>query len=209
VSYKVILFDLGGVIFTDFFSGGEISPADALQLPPQVVLDAYTKTDLPSYCKNELSDEARWRLFVSELGLPETSIQMCIDEYYQSYQIIPEPVALLEELAKDGTYKLGILSDQPMGVTNYLRKTHPNIFSFFDPALVLISAEVGLSKKETNHAIYKLAMERAGVAAQDILFVDNSLYNIDNAKSLGIGTYLFDIKEVDVAKLVETLRKQL
>lgn len=32
---KVVLFDLGGVVFTDFFSGGETGLAEALNLLPK------------------------------------------------------------------------------------------------------------------------------------------------------------------------------
>lgn len=209
MSHEVIYFDLGGVVFTDFFSGGEVGLSEALQLSSQAVLDAYQKTDLSGYCKDELSDEVRWKSFVDELGLPESCVQTCIDEYYRSYQIIPETVTFLKELARAGTHKLGVLSDQPMGITNYLRKTYPDIFSLFESELVLISAEIHLSKKDADLAIYKLAIERAGITAPEALFVDNSSHNIDNAKSLGIGAYFFDIKEVEAAKLLDGLRQQI
>ena len=91
MSYKVLYFDLGGVVFRDFFSGGEVGLSNALRLKPQVILDAYKKTDLPEYCKDELSDETRWKLFIDELGLSDGYLQTCIDEYYRSYQIIAEP----------------------------------------------------------------------------------------------------------------------
>lgn len=209
MSYKVLYFDLGGVVFRDFFSGGEVGLSNALRLKPQVILDAYKKTDLPEYCKDELSDETRWKLFIDELGLSDGYLQTCIDEYYRSYQIIAESVAFLQELSNDSAYKLGILSDQPIGIAKYLRKTYPNIFRLFNAELALISADIHLSKNDTNQVIYKYAIDRAGVTAPEILFVDNSSSNIDNAKSLGISTYFFDIKKVEIARLVEGLRAQL
>ena len=206
---KVVLFDLGGVIFSDFFSGGEIDLSKALGISPKVTLDAYIKTDLPAYCKNEATDEQRWKSFIAEVGLPETKIQTCIDEYYKSYQIFPDAVAFLKVLKEESKYKLGILSDQPIGIAKYLQKEYANIFGLFDPNLVIISAEVGLSKKDTDFKIYKLAIEKAQVSSREILFVDNSLHNVDSAKSVGMDTYYFDMKNQPISVLLKDLQEKL
>lgn len=206
---KVILFDLGGVVFKDFFSGGETGLAKALGLSSKTILTAYVKTDAPAYCKNELTDENRWKDFVKEVGLSEAKIQICIDEYYKSYQLLPETLTFLEHLKKDNNYKLGVLSDQPIGIANYLREEYPNVFSLFDPTLAIISAEVGLSKKDSNFKIYKLAIEKSQVYPNEILFVDDSMHNIQKAKSVGMKTYYFDIENQPISKLLKGLKEKL
>lgn len=206
---KAIFFDLGGVIFSDFFSGGEISLSQSLGLSRKVTLDAYVKTDIPGYCKNEITDKERWKTFVQELGLSEVKIQTCIDKYYQSYQIFPETVTFIENLKRENRYLLGVLSDQPISVAKYLRKKYQSAFNLFDPNLTIISAEVGFSKKDTNLAIYKLAIEKSKVSTNEILFVDNSLHNIESARSVGMDTFYFDIKNQSISILLKMLRNKL
>lgn len=75
---KVIYFDLG-VVFTDFFSGGEDKLASRLALRSQEVLDSYVKTDIAEYAKGSMTDEDRWRLFTNSLGLADSFIPVCID----------------------------------------------------------------------------------------------------------------------------------
>ena len=48
---KVIYFDLGGVIFTDLFSGGEVKMAKSLGLTCEELLSVYRKTDVADYPK--------------------------------------------------------------------------------------------------------------------------------------------------------------
>jgi len=203
---RVLFFDLGGVVFTDFFSGGEKKLAEVLNVPPSKLLDVYLKTDVPSYSKGGITDLERWKLFTDELGLPKSYADICINEYYKSYEQIKETVDLIRELALDGRFRLGILSDQPKGVTDYLRKSYEDVFNLFDQNLVVISAEVKLSKKDPELDIYKLAIERSGLSVEDIVFIDNSQNNIDNAESIGIQGFFFDFKEKTPKVLVEDLR---
>lgn len=206
---KVMFFDLGGVIFTDFFSGGERGLVEVLGQPSEEVLSAYVTTDAASYCKDQLSDENRWKSFVNALGLPESIIQTCIDEFYKSYHLFPDSLKFLEDLKKENTFRLGILSDQPMGIAKYLREKYKQVFTVCDPNLTIISAEVGLSKKDQDLGIYKLAIERSGVSPDEILFVDNSLHNAECAQSVGMQTYFFDIKNYSVKILLDGLRTRL
>jgi putative hydrolase of the HAD superfamily len=55
---------------------------------------------------------------------------------------------------------------------------------------VVLSFEVGLRKPDP--AIYRLALERVGVAAEDAVFVDDQPAYCDGAAALGIETFLID-----------------
>lgn|GEM_PF-3987552 len=204
---QTLFFDLGGVVFRDFFSGAVTEFAQKLGLPAETVLAAYVKTDVPVYCKNLLDDEERWKLFVDELHLPEAEIEPCIESFYESYQLFPQTVALLQELLAMKRYRFGVLSDQPMGVAQYLRNEHQNVFDLFASELVIISAEIGLSKRDPDLEIYKEAIRKSGDAADKILLVDNALHNIENAKSLGMQTYYFDIEHKPIEELIKELKE--
>lgn len=206
---KVLYFDLGGVIFTDLFSGGEVKMAKFLGLTCEELLSVYRKTDVADYPKGKINDEQRWKLFTNELGLPDPFITSCIQEYYKSYLPIKDTIDFIHKLSQDGRYSLGVLSDQPSGVTNYLRSSFKKVFELFEPNLILISAEIGLSKKDADFAIYKSAIEKSNVDIEDILFIDNSKNNIDNAATLGIDSFFFDIINISPENLIIDLKKCL
>ncbi len=206
---QVLLFDLGGVIFTDLVSGGEQGFAEALGLPVARALEVYRKTDLAVWDDDDMDDWTRWGLFVRELGWPEDKIPLCIEAYQAAYRPIPETVAFLQQLHAEGRYRLGVVSDQPMSEDQALNSAYPDIFGLFDPLLTIISAEAGLAKKEPDGAIYKLAAERAQTDPGAILFVDNMGRNITAAQAAGLQTFLFDVTNVPVATLIARLQQTI
>jgi FMN phosphatase YigB (HAD superfamily) len=87
----------------------------------------------------------------------------------------------LSRLAQRKDLQLGVLSDQPNVAIDHLTDAYAGIFKLFKPELILISAKIDLSKKDEDLAIYKLAVQKAGLEPGQTLFVDNSLHNIENA----------------------------
>jgi putative hydrolase of the HAD superfamily len=57
----------------------------------------------------------------------------------------------------------------------------------------ILSFEVGAMKPD--HAIFRRALEQAGVAAEEALFVDDHLPNVDAALSMGIDAFQFLSRE--------------
>ena len=94
----------------------------------------------------------------------------------------PDPVmfALAEELRSYGV-RVGLLS-------NSWGNTYPRarIDALFDP--VVISGEVGLRKPHA--AIYALALDRLGVPAERVLFIDDAEPNVLGARSVGLQALL-------------------
>lgn len=96
--------------------------------------------------------------------------------------MLPDPAmfALAEELRGLGL-RVGLLS-------NSWGNTYPRerIDALFDP--VVISGEVGLRKPDA--AIYRLALDRLGVAAERTLFVDDAEPNVRGARAVGLQALL-------------------
>ena len=100
--------------------------------------------------------------------------------------IIPNPdtIALIRELKS--RYRVALLSNAMSGYLHFaLDKC--GIADLFD--FVIVSAEVKLVKPDP--AIFRLALERAGVVAKDALMIDDVEKNLDGAKAVGIDGYLF------------------
>lgn len=207
---KVIFFDLGGVIFQDFFSGGAEFFAQKFHLPVKQISKAYQETDSALYCKDEVTDKQRWENFAEKIGISSEKVPVFIQAFYESYQLFPKSVHLLTKLKQEyPTIELGILSDQPLDVAKYLRKKFPDVFGLFDTDITLISAEIGMSKKDPDLKIYEEAIKRSNHQPENILFVDNSEYNLQNAKRLGMQVFLFDTTAMTIDKLSSELEKLL
>lgn len=208
--YKVIFFDLGGVIVHDFFSGGDKLFAKNLNIPLEAARDAYVATDDPAYSKGLLSDKDRWRAFVEYVGLPASSVNRCIATYFETYTAIPETIQLLQSLHAQGSrYALGVISDQPAGVAAYLQRKFQPVFALFTDQLVLISAETGMSKRDLDGSLFREAIARAGRPVHELLYIDDSAKHVQEAAKVGLPGWHFDHINVPLAKLLAALEIKL
>ena len=90
------------------------------------------------------------------------------------------------------------------GLSNWSAETFPHIleqydfFNMFDD--MVISGEVGHVKPQPE--IFHILLERIGRPAQECLFIDDSLPNIQQAQTIGFATIRFESSE----QLVKALR---
>lgn len=98
---------------------------------------------------------------------------------------IPETESVIEDLAARGVPQFGL--------TNMSVETWPGIQAM-SPAFrhfqdTVVSAEERVIKPEPR--IYQIVLERTGLDPADLLFVDDSLANIEAAAALGFHTHHF------------------
>jgi 2-haloacid dehalogenase len=83
------------------------------------------------------------------------------------------------------------------GLSNWSAETFPYAqekFDFFDMLDdMVISGQVGFIKSEPE--IYELMLEKIGKPAQECLFIDDSLPNIQQAQKMGFATVHFETPE--------------
>lgn len=110
---------------------------------------------------------------------------------------LPGMVALVEELDAAGVPLFAI--------TNFSAEFWPpfraqwaGVFDRFRD--ILVSGEVRLVKPDP--AIYRMALDRFGLAPHDAVFVDDNRANVDAAAALGIHAVLFDGADRFRAQLV-------
>jgi putative hydrolase of the HAD superfamily len=82
--------------------------------------------------------------------------------------------------------RLGMLSNGVREIVGRIRSDR-DLASLFDA--VVISYEVRLAKPEPE--IYRVTLDRLGVAPSNALFVDDRIENIDTARELGLQTLHF------------------
>jgi 2-haloacid dehalogenase len=119
-----------------------------------------------------------------------------IDAFYARFDemmagAIPGAVAILEALRRRRVALYGL--------TNFSAETYPLALRRFDFLgwfrHVLVSGEVGLAKPDPR--IYRLLLERCGIAAADAVFIDDKPANVAAAEALG----LRGIRFIDAAAL--------
>ncbi len=117
-----------------------------------------------------------------------------IQAYFERWEdsiggAIPGTVEVLARLKKQG-YAL-------YGLSNWSAETYPRVrhqYEFFDWFhSIVLSGEVKLIKPDPK--IYELVLDMAGVPAEDCLFIDDSLKNIEAAMALGFMTIHFQSPE--------------
>ena len=98
---------------------------------------------------------------------------------------------------------------QLYGLSNWSAETFPHarekygFFELFDD--IVLSGAVGYNKPEPE--IFQILLERTGRRAQECLFIDDSLANIEQARRMGFATIHFEspaqlMEELDNLKLL-------
>ena len=97
-------------------------------------------------------------------------------------------------------YSVGIITDNNQDRMDHLRK-HQALDELFDP--IVVSADVGSSKHGPE--IVEHALRRAGVEANESVFIDNSESNLVVARAWGMHAVFHDDEKNDMGALRERL----
>jgi putative hydrolase of the HAD superfamily len=114
-----------------------------------------------------------------------------------SWSTINEAVLALLADARRAGLRLSLLSNAPHEQADWIA-TQP-AFSMFDA--LFFSARLGLAKPDP--AIYHAVIDRLGVPASEVLFVDDRAENLDPAASVGLRTLHFTSVEALADRLGE------
>ena len=131
---------------------------------------------------------------VAELSREFPHYANLIQAYHDNWsESIGDPVAGTVEIMK----RLKEAGYHVYGLSNWSSETFPmvrNKFIFFDLLDDIgISGEVGQIKPEPE--IYEIALQRIGRPANECLFIDDSLANIEQARTMGFAVVHFQSPE--------------
>ncbi len=122
--------------------------------------------------------------FLAALGYHDPEAAM--KDYLENYLTLDAGFRDFAEKAGK-RYKLVLLSNDVSEWSKYLTAFHGIDRYFHDK---IVSGDVGVKKPDPG--IFSLAVSRLGCRAEDCLFVDNSVNNLNAAAELGIKTVLFN-----------------
>ncbi|MCF0071018.1 HAD family phosphatase [Dyadobacter sp. CY261] len=187
---KNIIFDLGDVILNIDVPIASKSFADLSGREQSEILTIFKENELFRQFETGLLDEATFRNYVREiLNFPDLSDE-AIDTAWNSLllDLPPARVELLRKLATK--YRIFLLSNtSSIHITqvNKILEASTGVEKLEDLfEIVFLSYEMGLMKPDIR--IYQDVLDRAGLKAEETLFLDDNADNIRGAAQLGIDT---------------------
>jgi len=185
-----IIFDLGDVILNIDVPIASKSFAELSGREQSEILTIFKESEIFRQFETGLMDEPTFRNYVREiLNFPDLSDE-AIDTAWNSLllDLPPERVELLKKLAVK--YRLFLLSNtSSIHITqvNKILKASTGVEKLEDLfEVVFLSYEMGLMKPDTR--IYQEVLDKAGLKAEETLFLDDNADNIRGAAQLGIDT---------------------
>jgi putative hydrolase of the HAD superfamily len=197
-----LLVDYGGVLttnvfdsFRDFCVAEGLEPDAIMHLlredPRAIVLVRALET-------GEVSEHEFGERFGQLLGVDERT--GLVDRMFRGLRPDEAMLAALRR-ARAAGIRTGLISNS-MGAGRYDRSTFPELFDG-----VVISGEVGMHKPQPE--IFLLGAERAGVAAEECVFVDDLRQNCEGAEAVGMTAVLHRSADRTVSALERLLGVEL
>jgi epoxide hydrolase-like predicted phosphatase len=198
MSIRAVFFDLGGVILRTEYQAPRQHLAEKLGMEyddlVKVVFDSESgyKASIGAITADEL-----WASVMKRLKRPASEMEAIRHEFFAGDIIDRTLVDFLRSLR--GTYKTGLISNAWGDLRDYIVREK------FDDAFdhMIISAEVGAVKPEAK--IYEIALEQAGVRANEAVFVDDFAVNIEGCEKVGMQGIYFEDAESALLQLKELL----
>lgn len=178
---RFIYFDINGCLVS-FFNRAFTQIAHDSGQQVDVIETAFWHYD-DAACRGELSMTEYNKILGQRFGLPDF-------DWEAYYLAAIEPIAEMHELVTWAAehYRVGLLTNIFPGQVSDLMKKALIPSLAYD--VILASSDVGTVKPEPE--IYQIATEKAGVAAGEILLVDDSRPNIMAAEKAGWKVLWFD-----------------
>jgi epoxide hydrolase-like predicted phosphatase len=195
---EAVIFDVGGVLIRTQSRAGRQKWAGRLGM------DAWEFENLVFSGESgrqaqlgQKTNEAHWRWVGDHFNLDDASLTELRHDFFAGDMLDEALVEYVKRLRHAG-YRTGLLSNAGDNARRFLTEVLPLIDQFDG---VVISAEVGLMKP--NPRIYHLAAESVGANAEEILFVDDFIENIEGAKQVGMQTIHFTDPETARQQLID------
>lgn len=200
---KALLLDFGGVCL--------LSPVELhrhtekrLGLPERILtwmgpVDPSTDPLWRALLAEELSERAYWQRRAEEVGRLAGRHPFAVADYFAACFDLPEEVFIRR--AATATIAKARAAGRKVGVlTNDLEAFHGKAWvdrlTFFEHIDAFVDAsKTGILKPDPR--AYQQALAALGVAAGEVLFVDDQPRNVAGARALGIETIHFDIAHPD------------
>jgi HAD superfamily hydrolase (TIGR01509 family) len=185
--YKLILFDLGGVVFTNGTKRFINDISSRYGIPPETTLNVLDGDIGTKYREGQIGRDQFWKLVLENLPLKESEDDL-EKEWIGDYDLIPGTKEIIEKLRSE--YKVMYLSDNVKERVDNLDARF-GFVSWFDGGI--FSHEVGVRKP--NPKIYEFALQKGEAKPEETIFIDDKPKMIEPATMIGITGIVFESPE--------------
>lgn len=198
MSILAVYFDLGGVIVRTDDKGPRTELAESLGLDYEGIDQVFFGSESAQQASiGAISREEHWRSVVRALNLPESKIPVFVEAFFAGDRTDQTLVSFLRSLRP--TCKVGLISNAFSGLREWV--IDQKLDDAFDD--MTISAEAGVAKPDAR--IYRQALDKLNVRAEEAIFVDDMPANIEAANMLGMHAILFQTSEQAIADIKSLL----
>ncbi|HSW97082.1 MAG TPA: HAD family phosphatase [Candidatus Saccharimonadales bacterium] len=184
---KAILFDLGGVVFTNGTKKFIDFIATTYSLDKAFVKEIIDGPTATLYREAKITRDEFWKRSLHELQIDE-DIDTLEEKWIEGYEVIAGTRRLIQELSQ--RYKVYFLSDNVKDRVEKIN-TRYHFIDWFEDGV--FSHEVGVRKP--NPQIYTFVLKKAHVEPEEAVFIDDKAEFLPSAKEMGIHTFLFKSPE--------------
>ena len=198
-AYKAIIFDMGGVLIKTVDRSFRTALASQFGMTyEQLESLVYASDSANQAMVGEISENEHFINVLNKLGVPEFGIRNFQEAFWGGDDIDNELVSLISILKQQ--FKLGLLSNA-MDSTRFWLTEKYNLLRFFDVSI--FSGEVKMAKP--GFEIYQLILDQLEVKAQESIFIDDFIENIEAANHLGITTIHYQTTSQTIKRINELI----
>ena len=198
-SVKAVIWDCGGVIIRteDDRSRREWERRLGLAHYELDRIVMASESWIQAQC-GDITEDQYWSDIQDQLGLDERSLRSLRDDFYAGDRANAVVTDVIRRLGSH--YKQAILSNAPLSLHADLRDRF-QIAGLFH--VIVGSAVIGVMKPDPR--AYEPALEGLSLRADETVFIDDLLPNIDAARRLGMRVIHFDSYDYDVRPELDAL----
>ena len=193
---KTVIFDLGGVYFTDGTKGAIKTISERWNLDPNVVADVFKGKIGTAYRESQITHEEFWKQAKETLGI-DAPMDELSHIWLDGYVPIEGTVNIIRELIENG-YEIIYLSDNVQERIDYLEEKY-HFLQYFKSGVFSHIAGV----RKPNPKIYELALKEASNPAKNCVYIDDKPNLLEEADKLGMSTIAFINPNDTRQKLIE------
>ncbi|MBI1972306.1 MAG: HAD hydrolase-like protein [Candidatus Aenigmarchaeota archaeon] len=187
---KAVIFDLGGVYFSDGTSLAVEKISEGYKIPKEVVRKTLaTKSKIGTlYRRGEIAPEEFWAEAMKEWELKEDYKKLS-EIWVKSYQLM-RTVKLVERLKKAGV-KLFFLSDSVKERAEYLQEK----YNFLENFIGGVFSHIVHKTKSDGEDSFRIALDKTGERAEDVVYIDDKEEYVETARRIGMNGIHFKSPE--------------
>ncbi len=192
---KTVIFDLGGVYFTDGTAEAIEKIGAAYRLPGEKVAEVLKGELGTQYRVGSLTAEEFWERAKERWGLQVPPGELSAI-WLEGYAPIAGTGELVDRLGRAG-YELLFLSDNVQERVDYLESRYGFLEKFSDGVFSHV-----VKRRKPDPKIYELALEKASCPPEECVYIDDKPELLEPAKRLGMEAIRFE----SAPQLEEALR---